>query len=190
MRINTTLVFTFFLSVLFTACNTGPEKLDLDKDFDIERIANRYEMKIPKHMTPSKELHEEANLQFMNGTQETYIIVIDEDKADFVNSFTEIQSYDSTLSVIDNYANVITSTIEVSEELTLSKPTKTKINGMDARLYLMEGKVEGIPYDISYILAYIEGEKNIYAVSAWTLKDRMEKYKETFFQSIKSVKEL
>ncbi len=182
-------IFLIF-SVYLMACNNGPEKLSIDKDFEVTTFENRYQIMIPDYMDATDELHEEANLQFMNAYRETYIIVIDEDKNEFINSFKQIESYDTTMSIIDNYAGVITSSIETSEDLTLGQPKKTSINGMDARLYLMEGNVDGIPEEISYIFAYIEGKDRIYAISTWTLKDRMEKYKNTFFQSIKSLKEL
>lgn len=183
-------LFLLFLSLVLIACNTGPENLSLVDDFEVVTVGNRYQISIPNYMDATDELHEEAGLQFMNAFKETYIIVIDEDKESFINSFTEIESYDTTMSVIDNYAGVITGSIETSKDLTLGEPKKTTVNGMDARLYLMEGRADGIPEEISYILAYIEGKDRIYAISSWTLKNRMVKYKNTFFQSIKSLKEL
>lgn len=191
MSIPTKLFLFSFIAFGLTCCNNStPEALNINEDFKEIIVENTYALMVPKYMSESMELHEEASLQLLNKRRETYVLAINESKEDFIYSFKELNSYNDSWSVIENYATVSIMTIEKSTGLTVGEPKITQINGMNARLYKMEGQIEGISADISYILAYIEGEKSVYSITTWTLKSRMNKYKNTFFQVIKSFHEL
>ena len=191
MSIPTKLFLFSFIAFGLTCCNNStPEALNINEDFKEIIVENTYALMVPKYMSESMELHEEASLQLLNKRRETYVLAINESKEDFIYSFKELNSYNDSWSVIENYATVSIMTIEKSTGLTVGEPKITQINGMNARLYKMEGQIEGISADISYILAYIEGEKRVYSITTWTLKSRMNKYKNTFFQVIKSFHEL
>lgn len=188
-------IITYFLWVLFilNGCDNfslKPEKLNLEKDYKLVKYKNIYSVKLPKYMNESAELHEEASTQYINALKEVYTIVIEEDKSQFINTFKQLEVYDESISPLDNYVKVMIESLSGEEGLEVKLYKKTSINGLPAHIYLMNGRVEGVPAEIAYVLAYIEGENRMYSLTSWTLKNRIDRYRNTFFQIIKSFKEV
>ena len=157
------------------------ENLSLEHDFSLIKINNEYQIRIPNYMKKTEELHDEASLQFQNVFKETYLIIIDEPKDEFISVFNMLGEYDSTLSVVENYRNIQLRFI--SENITspeISEPTARKINGLDAELVELDGRVEGVIYKVSYFLAFFEGDENVYMAMAWTISTRKDRFQDTF----------
>ena len=125
-----------------------------------------------------KALNEEASFEYANIFKETYVIVIDENKQDFINTFKELEIYKDSLSPLDNYSEYqMDSFKENMEEVEIKKLNK-KIRNYTSNQYEFSGKTEGI--HIKYLIGFVEGKENMYMMMSWTLKDRFKKYKNTF----------
>lgn len=150
-----------------------------------------YKITIPKHMTVSTELNDDASLQYQNIYKELYVIVIDEPKTDFIKTFSdpEINEYDDKLTPEKNYRMVQMKSMK--EKMTLrAEPSvkKTTINGLDAEIVDFTGNVEGVASDIYYKLAFVEGTKNLYMIMTWTLDSDKNKNNEEMDGMINSFK--
>ena len=150
-----------------------------------------YKITIPKHMTTSTELNDDASLQYQNIYKELYIIVIDEPKTDFIKTFSdpEINEYDDNLTPEKNYR--IVQMKSMKEKMTLrAEPSikKTTINGLDAEIVDFTGNVEGVESDIFYKIAFVEGTKNLYMIMTWTLDSDKNKNNEEMESMINSFK--
>jgi hypothetical protein len=166
------------LILLLTSCfNLKKEESLADTEFKTVKTGNEYSLDIPSHMKEAKNLNDDASLQYQNLFKELYVVVIDEDKQNFIDTFIEADEYDTTKSVIENYCIVQLKSFGESIEITQQpEPVTLKINGLDAQKAQFDGKVEGINAEIAYFTTYVEGKDKVYMIMAWTLKDRKEKY--------------
>lgn len=177
-------------SVLASSCNfnsKSPEKLSLENDFAFIKINDEYGVHIPTYMKKSDALNDEASLQFANIFKETYVIVIDEPKEEFISVFTDLNEYIDTVSTVKNYRTIQLQLL--SENINIIKqslPKPAKIHKLNAELIQFDGRVEGVDYDIAYTVGFIEGNENLYMIMTWTLAENKEKYKETFDKIIRS----
>lgn len=186
-------IHTFCISVLlavsFTACSSDgktPVAARAMKTRTVE-VSGDYSMDIPQHMKKTTILNEEASLQYLNVYKEMYVIVIDESKENFRDSFERLGEYDTTLSMVQNYRNVQTQLM--AEHCTImerSRPESMHINGLDAEMLTVEARVNGI--DVSHLLTFVEGTDNVYFIMAWTMKSKKERYMKDFRTMAKSFK--
>lgn len=167
---------------LMNSCNqSGKENLSLNTDFQIVKINNDYEMKIPNYMTETKELNDLAKLQYMNGIKETYVVVMDEPKDDFINTFKSLNMYNDSLSVILNYCEVqLKNMTKAIKNQSVFNRKSSIINGLNSESVNIEGNIDDAKEKISYVFTFIEGKDKIYSIMAWTLKDRMDTYSDTY----------
>lgn len=172
------------VTAIFSSCdkianNTSKkEELGIEEFNDIN-INDLYTIKIPKYMKEMKSLHEEASLKYANIFKETYTIVLDEDKQEFIDAFLSYEMYDETKTPLENYEEIQSNNFRESiDEAEIILIGKKNINNRTAKQYLVKGKVDGIK--IEYIITYIEGDKNMYLLMSWTLDYRMKKYIDTF----------
>jgi hypothetical protein len=163
----------------------------LEKDFKTVKIKGKYQMSIPNYMKQTNQLNDEASLQYNNLFKETYVIVIDEDKEQFISAIKEAEMDDATISTIESYRNIqmelLTGNIDVSNENYSEKKT---INGMNSEQVTFVGKISGVDDEIAYILTFIEGENDLYMIMDWTLNKYSKKYTNTFLKIADSFKEL
>lgn len=150
-----------------------------------------YKISIPKHLSVSKDLNDDASLQYQDTLKELYIIVIDEPKTDFIKSFSEpeVNEYDDKLTPEKNYR--IVQMKSLMEKVTLrGEPVvkKATINGLDAEIVDFTGSVPNVDAEIYYKLAFIEGTKNLYMVMTWTLDSKKDSNSEEMDQMIQSFK--
>lgn len=162
-----------------------------DELMETKVVEDRYSMDVLKSMVSTTQLNEDASLQYNNLYQEKYLIVIDEDKQEFIDALTSFEEYDESASVIDNYARIqlyyLQQASSVKHESDLKKE---KINGMEARLKAIDAEIAGVPEAISYWLGYVEGNEALYTVMVWTLENRKKDYEIDAHKMIRSLKEL
>ena len=169
---------------IFWSCDPIAHSIDkkesLEKeDYKVISTSNLYEIQVPKYMKEMKSLHEEASLRYANIFKEVYILVLEENKQNFIDNLSVYGLYDKEKSVLDNYEEIqLASFKETIEDIKIVPKGNIQINDLEARQSLMNGKVEDIK--ISYLLTVIEGNENIYMLMSWTLPSRMKKYKNTF----------
>lgn len=187
---NISLLLFSCIILISSSCNLVNDKKEeklAAEDFNTIEIEKRYKINLPKYMTEAKNLSEDASLQYQNVFKETYTVVIDESKQEFIDAFIEVELYDTTLSVSENYRNVQLGMIE--ENMTVnskSSPVKLKIGPHEAHQIEIEGNVEGIDQEISYLFTFIEGKDELFMIMSWTLKSRKEKYLNTFKEAAQS----
>lgn len=188
------IIFVVSVFICLISCDSfksSPEELSLAKDFNNVTIGNKYSLQLPKYLKSTTELNKDASLQYKNDRKQAYAIVIDANIDDFLYTYRELGVYNDSVSVLQNYSEVIIAGMKEAEpQLNLNSKKKVKINGMDAHLHLFEGQPKSVPYEISYILAFVQGEKRLYTISCWSTTEKMKRYKNTYFQIIKSLKEL
>jgi hypothetical protein len=164
--------------IIDSAGNFGGEDVVKTEDLNIISVADKYTMAVPEYMTELKSLNDDASFQYANIYKETYTIVINENKQDFIDAFKEIEIYNDSLSPLDNYSDYqIKSTKEAMDNGEYKK-LNTKIRNLDSNQYEVYGKTEGI--DVNYLVSFVESDEDVYMIMSWTLKNRYKKYKNTF----------
>lgn len=154
-------------------------------------IQNEYSMGIPGYMTKTKTLNDDASLQFQNIFKEAYVIVIDESKQEFIDALVESEGYDSTGTVITNYADTqVQLTTNNLDVISRTETITLKINGLDAAHTEMDATMAGVPSPITYFLTFIEGNEKLYMVMAWTLQKNKDTHRKTFNKMARSFKTL
>lgn len=189
------------LALGLSACSTSSSEETndfLDKlnemtetKFETVEVNSLYSLDLPEFMTSTTQLNDEASLQYNNLYKEKYVIVIDESKEEFVETFKELNMYDESKSIIDNYAEAQSAFI--SEGATVLKESdfrSAKANGLEMRMKDIDADVTGVPESVSYFLGFVEGKETLYMVMAWTLKSRKDGYEEEAGKIIKSLKEM
>ncbi|MDH7913937.1 hypothetical protein [Winogradskyella sp. SYSU M77433] len=146
------------------------EKVSLDSVFHVD---------LPIYMKPMNQLNSDAVLQYGNIYKETYFVVIQEDKNEYVELFKEFGDYNDELPVIENYKNAQKNMFTES----LTNPIfqdygLSSINDKPARQIKIFGKVDDI--EVVYIIAFVEGEKDIFMLMNWTVNDKLDKYENSF----------
>lgn len=168
------------ISIIFASCEGKESK-------EYVSVNNDYEMALPKYLTKTSELNSDASLQYQNTLKEAYIIVIDDNKQEFVEAFKALGMYDSTKSILENYRETqmgnFHKTVKVNNESTIRPLT---INGLNAQMLEIDAKVEGIEPEVSYFFGFIEGKKNLYMVMPYTSKKKKERLRGDFEEAIKS----
>lgn len=179
---------------LFISCsqiteNDKVEDLSLEEDFMSVTIKDQYSMMIPKYMKEVSNLNQDASLQYQNIYKETYIIVIDEPTDEFISVFKDLEEYNDSISVVRNYRDIqLQYLAEGIDIINMTEPESLQINGLDSEKVTIDGAVEGIDFNITYFLTFIEGSDNLYMIMAWVHEDEKEKYRGTFEQVVGSFK--
>lgn len=152
-------------------------------------IDNKYAMEIPSSMNKVQNLNDDASLQYMNGLNELYIIVIDEPKEDINTAIDEAGLNDVYSKDLKGYARLLQDGLdEVAKVKSKSDLKLVNINSLNAMLTEVEAVIDGL--DIYYHFAYIAGKERYYQIMTWTLLDRKEKHREKMEKMIHSFKEL
>lgn len=148
------------------------------EDLKVISVDDKYTMAVPEYMTELKSLNDDASFEYANIYKETYTIVIDENKQDFIDAFKEIEIYNDSLSPLDNYSDYQIKSTKESMDNGEYKKLNTKIRNLSSNQYEISGKTEGI--DVNYLVSFIESDEDVYMIMSWTLKNRYKKYKNTF----------
>jgi len=178
-------IFLFALYASTLSCKDAGNKKESAVEgtdtYHTVSIDGYYQIDLPKFMTGTTGLNEEASLQYQSLLKECYLIVIDESKKGFEEVYRELEQYDDALSVLQNYRaarlQILSRTTEITQK---SEPKSLKINGLDAESIELDAIVNGLAGEISYFLTFVEGEDNVYMIMGWTLKDRKTEHKKTF----------
>jgi len=142
-------------------------------------IDSLFEVDIPIYMKTLPGLNPEAILQYANIYKETYFVIIQENKDDYIDLFKRYGEFDSKLSVIENYKNAQKGLFKESiANAKIQEYGLVNINNKPARQIKIFGEVDGIK--AAYIVAFIEGEKDIFMLMNWTTDNRFVKFENSF----------
>lgn len=159
--------------------------------FNEVKVNDLYSLDIAEYMSETASLNADASLQYLNISEEKYLLVIDEDKQDFIDIYKEIEGYDNGKSVLENYADVQFQFFSESVTFIEQKPMKDKeVNNVKMKVKLADANVLGIPAAVSYWLGYIEGKDRLYTVMAWTMREQKNNFNTDALEMILSFKEL
>ena len=178
-----TIILAIFLPIV--SCIDSKEKKDDSplgaEAFHVVSIDGDYRIDIPKFMTGTTGLNEEASLQYQSLLKEAYLIIIDEPKSGFEEVYRDLGQYDEKLSAIQNYRDarlqILSRTTKINKK---STPEPLKINGLDAEILEVDAIIEGVDNEISYFITFVDGGDMLYMIMAWTLKDKKAVHKKTF----------
>ncbi|MFC4740303.1 hypothetical protein ACFO3U_09895 [Flavobacterium ponti] len=177
---NTFLIFALFL--ILSSCQD-------DSKLETITVNNKYTLDVFSNMSKTKELNDEASLQYQNIFKELYVIVIDESAEQFENVIIDNGLQELYQPDLDGYTSLIVDGFESEEGVgDISEAKDTIINGLEAKVFDLEGKVE--EYDVYYKLAFLKSQKSYYQIMTWTLLDKKEDFEEKMDKMIYSFKEI
>ncbi|WP_026778122.1 hypothetical protein [Polaribacter sp. Hel_I_88] len=148
------------------------------KDLVEVSINNDYSISVPDYMKEMKSLNDDASFQYANIYKETYTIVIDEDKQEFIDAFKEIGIYNDSLTVIENYSEYQVNSFQESLNSDEVKELDFKLKNLTAKQFELNGIIDGI--NANYLIGFVESDAKMYMLMSWTVDDRYKKYKNTF----------
>lgn len=188
-------LFLFALTlVLMTSCTPGSGGGTLEEEYN-EAIGNgKYSMMMPDYLTSTKELHDEASLQYMNEFKEVYVIVIDEEKDSIdimLDELKELEVFEGDRSLVEQMMDLQMLNMRMSSKISAEeKEEKLKVGKFDALRKELIASVPGIDAEVGYFLTMVEGDKNVYTIMQWTLGSRKDQYRPEFEKMVASFKEL
>lgn len=155
-------------------------------------VGGRYSMKVPEYLTEGDDLNDEATLQYQNIYKEVYVIVIEEPAQDFIDVFTELQDYDTTRTVLQNYARAQMESIRSNvEKVTFESPERSLKTGCgNAIVYDVAATQFDVSDEMGFTVGFIHGRLNLYMIMTWTFNKDKAKYQADMDAMIVSFKEL
>ena len=147
---------------------------------------DKYSLTIPAILTETDDINDDASMQFKNEFIEFYVLVFDESKDEINDFFMKVNLPEYYDMGLENYSNLIWESLNNNFEIyNYTDFFDVDINGLPAKYVEFKGKFSDI--DIYYSLTVIEGEKNFYQISSWTLtsmesrnKEKIDEIKFTF----------
>lgn len=194
MKKSILLLFVVFVSL--TSCKKIIDSTDAifnDEDLNIEdlkeyKVKEMYAISVPNYMKELKSLNDDASFEYANVYKENYIIVIDENKQEFIDALTEVEMYNDTKTPLENYADIQLQTFSQNVSGIEIKQLKSQLKNLDSQQYQFFGNVGET--DVAYVINFIESEENMFMIMSWTLKEEYEKYKNTILLTQSTFKTL
>ncbi|WP_090295238.1 hypothetical protein [Flagellimonas zhangzhouensis] len=178
-------IVVFCCAFLFVSClGSGNKEADENtkfEDFNTVSVNGEYQVSIPKFMRGTTALNEEASLQYQNALKETYTIIIDEPKAEFIEILKELEEYNDEASPLQNYRAIqmqlLGTTMNMHQQ---SEPKPNTIHGLESESVEISAHVEGVDEEITYFLTFIDGGEKVYMIMSWTFTSYADQYRTTF----------
>ncbi len=156
------------LTVLYTI--TSCESKLEDTEFKTVRVKGKYDIQIPQSMSRTRDLNDDADLQYQNVFTNMYTMVIDEPIEPAAQNIRFEDYYNDTASFVANYLAYQRGYVE--QDLigaTTNTYRETKIHGLPAISSSVTGFFADADDDLTYYLTVIEGKKNVFLIMSWTL---------------------
>ena len=162
---------------ILSSCNDTVETVKVD---------GKYTIDLPSYLNKADDLNKAASLQYKNEMREFYVLVFDEPREDFHKAVTAGGlDYGPNL---DGYSGLLADDITKASGLEVHPELKKKtINGLNARILEIEGKVKDL--DIYWKIAYLEGKNRYYQILTWTTPSKKADNEEAMDAVIISFKE-
>lgn len=137
----------------------------------------RSQLTVPTDWSSRTDLNDVAILQAANLAKEQYVIVIDDNKADFTNATLNDHSQITSQLIVDGLT---------SPQIT--QPVPVTINGYAALQREIHGSFDNI--NVVYLHTSIETPTRFYQVLTWTLKSKYAENRSIFEQVTQSFQEI
>ena len=181
----------FILAIVASITLIGCLGKGNNDEYRTESALGLYQLEIPKYMSITTGLNEDASMQYQNIFKETYLAVIEEPKQDFIDTFKELGEYDESKSPSENYKTIqMNFFVEGMKIERMGDSQNVTINGLDANQLEFVGQVPDIDFNIYYLMTFIEGKDTLYMVMTWTLGKSEKTYKDTFKHMAESFEEI
>lgn len=146
------------------------------------KVNNRYSIDVPDYLQPCTDLHKDASMQYQNIEKDIYAMVIDEKKK-------TMQDYSLDYDLRTYFDNIASQGFADNiKDFKASKPDAQKINGHDALVAEVTGKIEN--NEVYYKLSVIETPYEFYQVLVWTRASNKEQMEPDIVKMVESFQEL
>jgi hypothetical protein len=171
-------IFGTMTLLLFIAINSyaGVNSVDLPKTNKgstkkVHSSELKITIEIPASMVETNELDSGVPFQYMDASEELYIIGNSEPAEEAKLALKEMELYDENSSLTENYLDFTISLMEENGTALTNQSAITAISAKNVKGKFMsvDGDVPGIDYKITYWLAAFEYNGNIYKFIFWTL---------------------
>ncbi|HRW21842.1 MAG TPA: hypothetical protein PLO05_00190 [Bacteroidales bacterium] len=171
------------IASIFISAFAVPQK------WQTKKINKLYSVDIPDYLYDTNDLNSEASLQCENVDKEMYLIIIDEDKKEFIDAVNELleDTQFTEDDILDVYAYLQFTTFATDEDFD-NNLEYLEINGLKARQLDIVSYLE--EYDIFYKLACFESSENLYFMVSWTTLENKNIYNPDLQNIINSFKVL
>ncbi len=187
-----------FIAIFFlcTACRVGESSAE---PFQVVKVEDKYEVKLPNSLTNQDNLYEQASLQYGNRKADFFVAVIDENREEVYDVLYEVLK--DSLRVkskkrfakkfhLKDYFNICRKGWVEAKMMQPSPKqiTETTLNKYPAMVVETTESINGIA--VFYVAAVVETPKRYYQIFTWTLESKKGKHYEQMKDIISSFKEL
>jgi hypothetical protein len=184
--------FVFLCFLVSCGNSEGEKRAAVDtSEFKTETLEGYFQISIPKKMKKTSQLNSEASMQFENNHNNTFLVILQEDKSDFLKAYGEAGYLDNTMSDIENYRKLqVDYFIKRLTVLEKGEPDAVKINGKNAAQIEFTCQVPTANSNIFYVMTFVESEDDLYMIISWTLSLLEDEHKDSFYAMANSFKTL
>lgn len=156
----------------------------------IVTIDNKYSIEVPAFLSPTKNLSEDASIQYWNKTLDITFQVIEEDKHEFIEAVESIKLSEDD-SLLDAFATLVLANMYGSiENIEIEDKRIIEINGLPSLRIDVFQKRTFFKDAVYTSFAFIEGKNSLYQIIIMTGGTSISKLSEKLESSIYSFKEL
>lgn len=195
-------VLAFVLSISLVSCGGGSNaKAELDKMLKEQEEAKNatqtvtsdslsIEMDIPVSMVSTTELDAGVPFQYMNGSEEIYVIGNRENADVGKSALQYMDQFDESKKLDENYLNFTIGLMAENGTVLSNKSDIKKVKAKNAEGVMMrvDGKLTSIIYPITYWVASFETKGNVYKFIFWTLESQKEDVEKRALKAFESIK--
>lgn len=183
---------------MFYSCsgsNTSDKEIEdlLNAEESVQKIHSdslACDIELPSSMISTTSLDQGVPFQYMNGTEEIYVIGNREPSEDAELGLRIMSKFDDKADLKTNYLNYTLDLMKENETTltNVSKPKELKTKNVKGTLVSVEGSRVGIPAPIAYWIATFEHKKNVYKFIFWTLASKKAEVEEKAVKTLSSLK--
>lgn len=176
--------------------NKAIKQNQAQKDDTVQTVVvrNKYSIDVPSFLSPTTKLGEDASLQYCSKALDVSFMVIDEPKAEFLESLNgirkEVPNFGEGLSILDNMASIVLVNMFDMDKVTIEDRNETTINGLKAVTFSAFQKRTFFKDALYGSFGFIEGKETFYQIIILSGGTSIIKLGEKLEKSIKSFKEL
>jgi hypothetical protein len=159
-------------------------RLNQLKSMKRDTVDGRFAISYPTGMTACNELNSMATFQRQNQQNDTYLMIFDESKADFIQAYVDASGYDSSRTVIRNYNDAVIQNMRARlDSFKLLTTRWWKINRSAAITTEFKGSIRKDSLraiTIHYSITFVEGRNRLYQLVSWTAEEAFATYAPEF----------
>ncbi len=185
-------------TTLFYSCSgstsTSSEINELiDAEESVQKIHSdslAVDVELPSSMISTTSLDAGVPFQYMNGTEEIYMIGNKEPSKEAEDALRYMAKFDDKKDLSTNYLNY-TLDLMKENETTLTNVSAAKVlkaKNAKGTLVSVEGSRVGIPAPIAYWIATFDHKGNVYKFIFWTLASQKKDVEEKAVKALSSLK--